>query len=52
MVKAKKPTRDSKRKISKKENLKDLSVKEAREVKGGAVDAFIYFEPAPPPKTK
>jgi len=54
MVKAKKQTRD-KAKLKptiKRETLKDLSVNEARKVKGGAVDAFIWFEPPPPPVVK
>ena len=34
---------------AKKEILKDLPLAEDRDVKGGAVDSFIWFSPPPPP---
>jgi hypothetical protein len=44
MVKAKKQTKDKAKPTVKSKTLKDLSVKGARKVKGGAVDAFIWFD--------
>jgi hypothetical protein len=51
-VKEKKQTNDkaAPKRTIKERNLKDLPCDEDRDVKGGAIDAFIIFtEPSPPP---
>jgi hypothetical protein len=50
-VKEKKQTNDkaAPKRTIKERNLKDLPCKEDRDVKGGAIDSYIYFTPSPPP---